>query len=179
MTVAQIQTSPTDLDMIDKINEIIRNLLYVDDSTIKISGGVISAAPPIGTVYVQFPGKSAPADLYGGEWTNISSQFAGMFFRAEGGNSAAFGSTQNSGAPNVYGDFTITRSIDTLAWNIGQANGAFSKGSYTNTVGLNNYSVATQGNPYVIFNLSSGNSIYTADEVRPYNSTIRIWEKTG
>ncbi len=39
MTVAQIQTSPTNLDMIDKINEIIRNLLYVDDSTIKISGG--------------------------------------------------------------------------------------------------------------------------------------------
>ena len=39
MTVAQITTNPTDLDMIDKINEIIRNLLYVDDSTIKIIGG--------------------------------------------------------------------------------------------------------------------------------------------
>ena len=39
MTVAQIQTSPTNLDMIDKINEIIRNLLYVDDSTVKIIGG--------------------------------------------------------------------------------------------------------------------------------------------
>ncbi|WP_269281297.1 hypothetical protein [Oxalobacter aliiformigenes] len=39
MTVAQIQTNPTNLDVIDKINEIIQNLLYVDDSTIKISGG--------------------------------------------------------------------------------------------------------------------------------------------
>ena len=39
MTVAQIQTNPTNLDLIDKINEIIRNLLYVDDSTIKICGG--------------------------------------------------------------------------------------------------------------------------------------------
>ena len=45
MTVAQIQTSPTDLDMIDKINEIIRNLLYVDDSTIKISGGGNQCCP--------------------------------------------------------------------------------------------------------------------------------------
>ena len=39
MTVARIQTNPTNLDVIDKINEIIQNLLYVDDSTIKISGG--------------------------------------------------------------------------------------------------------------------------------------------
>ena len=39
MTVAQIQPNPTNLDLIDKINEIIRNLLYVDDSTIKICGG--------------------------------------------------------------------------------------------------------------------------------------------
>ena len=39
MTVAQITTNPTNLDVIDKINEIIRNLLYVDDSTVKISGG--------------------------------------------------------------------------------------------------------------------------------------------
>ena len=45
MTVAQIQTSPTNLDMIDKINEIIRNLLYVDDSTIKISGGGNQCCP--------------------------------------------------------------------------------------------------------------------------------------
>lgn len=67
MTVAQIQINPTNLDLVDKINEIIRNLLYVDDSTIKISGGVISASQPIGSIYVQFPGKSAPADLYGGE----------------------------------------------------------------------------------------------------------------
>ena len=39
MTVAQIQINPTNLDLVDKINEIIRNLLYVDDFTIKISGG--------------------------------------------------------------------------------------------------------------------------------------------
>ena len=45
MTVAQIQTNPTNLDMIDKINEIIRNLLYVDDSTVKIIGGGNQCCP--------------------------------------------------------------------------------------------------------------------------------------
>ncbi len=45
MTVAQIQTNPTNLDLIDKINEIIRNLLYVDDSTIKICGGGNQCCP--------------------------------------------------------------------------------------------------------------------------------------
>ncbi len=45
MTVAQITTNPTNLDVIDKINEIIRNLLYVDDSTVKIGGGGESVLP--------------------------------------------------------------------------------------------------------------------------------------
>lgn len=170
MTVAQIQTSPTDLDMIDKINEIIRNLLYVDDSTIKISGGVISAAPPIGTVYVQFPGKSAPADLYSGEWTNISSQFAGMFFRAEGGNAAAFGESQNDGAPNITGQFMIGKVNQTPT-----LEGAFYQTAYGSSAGDGSQS---SGRTYG-FSAYNSNNKYALSEVRPYNSTIRIWEKTG
>ena len=62
--------------------------------------------------------------------------------------------------------------------NLGQANGAFTMGSEASTVGLSNYSVATTGRPYAIFNLSSANTQYTKNEVRPYNSTIRIWKRT-
>ncbi len=174
MTVAQIQTSPTDLDMIDKINEIIRNLLYVDDSTIKIIGGVISAAPPIGTVYVQFPGKSAPADLYGGEWTNISSQFAGQFFRAEGGNAAAFGNSQNDGAPNVSGTFGIPKNEMNYT-----PTGSF----YFSGVGANNLKSGEMANNngriYGFSAANSNNKYGAATEFRPYNTAIRIWEKTG
>ena len=140
---------------------------------------VIPSAMPVGAYVIQFSGMAAPADLYGGTWENISAQFAGQFFRAEGGNAAAFGQSQDCGAPNVYGDFTVCRSIDTLAWNLGQANGAFTMGSETSTVGLSNYSVATTGRPYAIFNLSSANTQYTKNEVRPYNSTIRIWKRTA
>jgi hypothetical protein len=103
-----------------------------------------------------------------GEW---------LFFRAEGGAAAAFGQSQSDGAPNVYGDFTITRSVDTLAWNLGQANGAFTMGNETSTVGLNNYSVPTTGRPYAIFNLSSNSAKYTLSEVRPVNTTVRIWRR--
>lgn len=46
---------------------------------------------PVGTVFVQFPGKSSPDTLFGGVWSNISASFAGAFFRAEGGNASAFG----------------------------------------------------------------------------------------
>jgi hypothetical protein len=52
---------------------------------------VTGALLPIGTIYFQLPGKEAPADLFGGEWTNVSSSFAGVFFRAEGGNASSFG----------------------------------------------------------------------------------------
>lgn len=47
--------------------------------------------PPIGFTYIQFPGKSAPGTLWpDATWSNVSSEFAGDFFRAEGGAAAAF-----------------------------------------------------------------------------------------
>lgn len=54
------------------------------------------AAPiaPIGFVYFQLPLQSDPSALYPNTtWTNISATYAGAFFRAEGGNATAFGSS--------------------------------------------------------------------------------------
>lgn len=140
---------------------------------------VIPSTMPVGAIYVQFAGQTDPTTLFGGTWENVSATYAGLFFRAEGGAAAAFGQSQTDGAPNIYGDFTVSRSVDTLAWNLGQANGAFTMGDYTNTVGLNNYSVATNGRPYAIFNASSNNVKYTLSEVRTVNSTVRIWKRTA
>ena len=140
---------------------------------------VIPSTMPVGAIYVQFAGQTDPTTLFGGTWENVSATYAGLFFRAEGGAAAAFGQSQTDGAPNIYGDFTVSRSVDTLAWNLGQANGAFTMGDYTNTVGLNNYSVATNGRPYAIFTASSNNVKYTLSEVRTVNSTVRIWKRTA
>ena len=59
------------------------------------SGTLEDADFPVGYVYTQFPQQSAPADLgLPGTWTEITSNYAGRFFRAEGGNAAAFGCCQ-------------------------------------------------------------------------------------
>lgn len=124
---------------------------------------------------MQFPGKSAPADLYGGEWTNISSQFAGMFFRAEGGNSAAFGSTQSDGAPNIIG---------TAGWSVGgnaswgpNFSGALS--ASRSGTGMTR-AESGAGDITISIDANRSNSKYgSATEFRPYNTAIRIWEKTG
>ena len=54
---------------------------------------------PIGTTYIQFPDKDNPNDLgFYGTWENISDEFAGDFFRAEGGNASAFEAGQQEDA---------------------------------------------------------------------------------
>ena len=122
---------------------------------------------------MQFPGKAAPADLFGGEWTNISAQFAGQFFRCEGGNAAAFGETQDGGAPNIEGYIN-----NVMHWQTPAYGGALNAG--TASAGQNWYvSSAFQCCYNHIFSAANSNGYYNANEFRPYNTAIRIWEKTG
>ena len=147
-----------------------------DGETVTVDeNGVFSALAPIGTVYVQFSGQTAPADLYGGTWENISAQFAGMFFRAEGGNSAAFGSTQSDGAPNIIG---------TAGWSVGgnaswgpNFSGALS--ASRSGTGMTR-AESGAGDITISIDANRSNSKYgSATEFRPYNSTIRIWKRTA
>ena len=50
---------------------------------------------PAGITYTQYPGSSAPSDLFGGTWEKLFDE-EGVFFRTEGGNASAF----NSGIQN-------------------------------------------------------------------------------
>ena len=75
-----------------------------EDSGSSTSSGSTSAAPPIGFVYIRFPGMDDPNTLFPGTtWENISSNFAGAFFRAEGGNASTFGSGLQTCATAVNG----------------------------------------------------------------------------
>lgn len=49
-----------------------------------------SSAPAIDAHYKQYPGMEEPAFIYGGQWENISNQFAGLFDRIEGGDAETF-----------------------------------------------------------------------------------------
>jgi hypothetical protein len=65
---------------------------------------VLDAVWPVGITYTQYPGKQNPTELgLPGTWTNISSEFAGDFFRAEGVNALAFEGGQQGEATAVNG----------------------------------------------------------------------------
>lgn len=129
---------------------------------------------PIGFIYIQLRGQSTPDELFGssGKWQDISATYAGEFFRAVGGNSGSFGTTQAEGLPNITGN--LGRTADD---NLNQTNGAFFQTMTTSGV-LNS---AIQGSIYSYvteFNASRSSSIYGAStHVTPYNSSIRIWKK--
>lgn len=136
---------------------------------------VIPSAMPVGAIYVQFAGQTDPTTLFGGTWENVSAAYAGLFFRAEGGNAAAFGSAQGDGAPNITGTSLMRYGVD-----IGSNTGAFTfldgdgteKSIYTDQN-------STQNNRRLSFSAYDSNNKYALAEIRPANSTIRIWKRTA
>ena len=138
---------------------------------IRITGNHPKGTLPVGTVYVQYPEQSEPASIFGGTWSNISSQYAGRFFRAEGGNAVAFGSGQAEGLPFPYHDHSITfsgrygmngTSITSPYWGSGDR----VRGSGTLT---------TPG--WGDFGNGATNIYGKSTHVTPENMTIRIWKR--
>lgn len=145
---------------------------------------------PLGTVYIQFPGEATPADLLGGTWTNISSSYAGRFFRtsdgyyfrAEGGAACAFNG--NNQTANIYVNVTYTlNSAGSHTHNYTRAAScgscACGGGAALNrcTCYYNSCPSYTWSHTHSITKTSC--SCCHSSESRPTNYTIRIWEKTG
>ena len=138
---------------------------------ISITGNHPKGTLPVGTVYVQYPDQSEPASIFGGTWSNISSQYAGRFFRAEGGNAVAFGSGQAEGLPYMVHEhtyFAVGRygmngtNISTPAWGSGDR----AKGSAYAYINTTNYKDVY------------GSGLYgKSTHVTPENMTIRIWKR--
>lgn len=137
---------------------------------------------PIGFTYFQLPGKSSPITLgLEGTWQNISSTFAGNFFRVEGGLASTFESgTQIDASQRITGELLF----NTQGFDSPNANGAFSG---TNTVANSPNYFTAQADPgslnpkHIAFDSkdsTSPNPAKTDDfETRPINETIRIWER--
>ena len=128
--------------------------------------------PPMNFIYVQYRGQDDPATLFPGTtWSNVSSTYAGRFFRAEGGAAAAFGSQQAGGLPNISGYTGWGENSEYF-----QPYGAFFK----NGSGLFGSNSSDFDNAGAFFDASRYNSLYgAATEVRPINETFRIWKRTG
>jgi len=114
---------------------------------------------PVGFIYFQLPGKPEPSTMFVGNWDNITSQFEGVFFRAEGGNAAAFGSGQQGQSVQSH---------------------------YHTQYGSNGWTYITTNRPDNNFKDMANSTPYTSNtgttgstETRPVNITIRIWERTS
>ena len=153
--------------------------MYKDSTGLLYQSKTILRSPnpmanfPIGFVYNQYPTKKSPSELgFTGTWTNISSSFAGDFFRSEGGNAAAFESGEQSDKVKNHTHTTVIGSHNhtvplgnssaTGHINLGQSNASIKSVTSSST----NLGTKTSGNP-------TNNDI----ENRPVNRSIRIWER--
>lgn len=149
-------------------------------------------SPAIGHIYIQFRGQTEPATLYKGTvWANVSSMYAGCFFRAEGTVSCRYETPYqvicsdsalpfNSGLqvarlPNIRGRISLSSDAP---YDLAMS-GAF---GYTTSrdPGWGLEDIGQAHRAFLDFNAFYSNPIYR-DNVSlpiPANETFRIWKRT-
>ena len=112
---------------------------------------------PIGSMYLQLPNMGTPTILnYPGTWTNVSADYAGDFFRVEGGNALAFEGGEQSDELKSH--------------------------THTTTYLYERYDTGGSSNDTGGDGQSSGSNLINATggiETRPVNQTIRVWKRTA
>ena len=146
--------------------------------------GNLPSSSPVGMTYVQFPGRSTPASLFGGTWSAIFDN-EGIFFRTPGGGATSFGGgIQQDQMQLVTGSLNSRGTESARPSNqYSSYSGAFSRGSTSSGRAY----MRTSGNQTVIngVNFSTANSpdarvsSSTSGETRARNRTIRVWRKTA
>jgi hypothetical protein len=97
-------------------------------------------------------------------WSNVSSVYAGLFFRAEGGNAGAF-----------HTSWVTAQAQDIQPHNHIQYTGSTDNKDFSSGVGQYPVGDADNGanNTGLVFGTTGG------VETRPVNTTIRIWQRTA
>lgn len=119
---------------------------------------------PVNFTYVQLPNQPDPKSLWPNfGWKEATSEYAGLFFRAEGAQSESFGTIQEENAPRVTQVDSIkgysTQMKDQLILNPSTFTDYLSTGQ---DVGDLTYGIRFLTSP---------------GEVRPRNMAIRIWKR--
>lgn len=123
---------------------------------------------PVGFTFVQLPNEPNPAVLWPNLiWAEVTEEYAGLFFRAEGGSSAGFGTVQAESSNRLtdvefYGPVvgeSFPRSISVPATN------AFS-----------DYIISDYASQDA-FGISGQRFRNSGSETRPRNTAIRIWRR--
>lgn len=124
---------------------------------------------PIGFEYDQKPGMKTPQELWPwAEWQDISSDYAGCFFRAEGGKALPFGTGKQDNAMSYH-------------WHNLKLAGSSAGGALVRAVQTSTGSTDLTPIDDVQDAISDGvnPAPNLATENRPDNYTIRIWKRTA
>ncbi len=135
---------------------------------VEIKNFVLESVFPIGSTYLQLPSMGDPSTLnYPGTWTNVSSSYAGDFFRVEGGDAVAYDAGQQL---DQFQGHNVTTSIPRNYDDNYHGTAGFRTSddipSYMSITGTI-ISDGAHGTPRV------------GSETRPVNQTIRVWERTA
>ncbi|CAG2100260.1 unnamed protein product [Medioppia subpectinata] len=143
-----------------------------DIAQLKVNQGILQSElaqlsqsqVPIGFIYVQLPGQVEPKTLWPQyTWSDVTATYAGQFFRAEGGDSIAFGQgIQSDNAPR----------LTEAKWD--EVHGAISAvypkpGQWSGWLDVGNWAINSQK--------ISINLLMSDGEVRPRNQAVRLFKR--
>ena len=137
----------------------------IDNIEEKVKNSII----PIGFIYTQLPNQSAPHEMWTNtSWTEVTHEYSGLFFRAEGGDSESFGILQQAKQErlNKWEASFVAISSSSKA----KDNGDFGSNQTTKI----SYHDSNYNYNYAITELSL---ISNESDIRPKNTAIRIWKR--
>jgi len=127
-----------------------------------ITRSTINLIYPVGSIYIQFANASDPNTLYPNlKFIDITSNYTGLFFRAEGNGSLPFGQVQEENEPRLT---SVNRGTNTYNGLITLPVGAWSAFIESGQAGALGSTLSHQ------FFTSGG-------EIRPRNTAVRIWQR--
>lgn len=135
---------------------------------------VVNSSAKRNLFYVQFPDGLPPADIYGGTW-KAHYENEGSFFRSPGGNANAFkAGLQEDAMRNLTGTIKGYSDVSFDTRSFGSGSGCF----YVDQI--NTTTVSPKGQRDVVnggnVHMDASRQVPTANENRPRNRTVRIWE---
>lgn len=139
---------------------------------------------PVNGTYFQLPDTPLPSVLFGGTWENVSSDYAGSFFRCEGGEAKTF---EDGCQLDQFQGFLPDSEIVGYSGSAQDFTHNIYHSSYPNRAqiahgGNNNQKVwisEMSGNKTTFRLISDGTNgtPKTGSETRPVNHTIRVWKR--
>ncbi|XP_035715507.1 uncharacterized protein LOC118438832 [Folsomia candida] len=165
--VAELTTNLTRTT--NTVTELTINLTQLTGSSTQLTNRVTQLGNnpvPIGFIYVQLPSHPAPQTLWPNvQWRNVSPTYAGLFFRAEGGTAAGFGTLQEESCNRLIGV--------NFAWQSGKAPQQISLPA----AGWSGYVMTGEDPRHAQYNVDGMRFQNSGAETRPKNKAVRIWER--